>query len=92
MKRSDNKMNYYVLVETYTQAMAIQEKMREEQVPSRITPTPHSIQGIVGCGVAILLLPENLERAREVLEKFQLPYHTIVELACQINPHRDKYA
>lgn len=86
------KINYYVLVETYTQAMAIQEKMREENVPSRVTPTPHSIQGIVGCGVAILLLPENLERAKECMEKHHLPYHSIVDLPCQINPKRDKYA
>ena len=92
MQTNSENLNYYVLVETYTQAMAIQEKMREEQVPSRISPTPHSIQGIVGCGVAILLLPENLEAARACLDKYGLTYHSIVPLPCQINPRRDKFA
>ena len=84
-------LNYYVLVETYTQAMAIQEKLREGKVPSRITPTPHAIQGIVGCGVAVLLTPENVRAARTVITQAELSYHDIVPLVCQINPRRDRF-
>ena len=84
-------LNYYVLVETYTQAMAIQENLREGGIPSRISPTPHAIQGVVGCGVAILLLPENVTRAKAAIEAAGLPYHSVVPLACQINPRRDRF-
>ena len=84
-------LNYYVLVETYTQAMAIQEKLREGNIPSRITPTPHDIQGIVGCGVAILLLPDRVISAKACIAEAGLPYHSIVPLVCQINPRRDKF-
>lgn len=82
------KINYYVLVSDYTQAMKIQETLRERKVPSRISPTPHAIQGIVGCGVSILLQPEDLENAKRCLENKGITYHSIVPLECQINPRR----
>lgn len=82
------KLNYYVLVADYTQAMKIQETLREGKVPSRISPTPHAIQGIVGCGVSILLQPEDLEDAKNCLENKGVAYHSIVPLECQINPRR----
>ena len=81
-------INYYVLVSSYTQAMKIQAMMREGNIPSRITPTPHSIQGIVGCGVAILLLPEHLDEAKAYMDSHGAEYHSIVPLECQINPRR----
>lgn len=82
------KLNYYVLVSDHTQAIKIQETLREGDIPSRISPTPHAIQGIVGCGVSVLLLPEDLEAAKCCLEKNGIPYHSIVPLECQINPRR----
>lgn len=82
------KLNYYVLVADYTQAMKIQETLREGKVPSRISPTPHAIQGIVGCGVSILLQPEDLEDAKSCLVNKGVAYHSIVPLECQINPRR----
>lgn len=82
------KLNYYVLVSDHTQAMKIQETLREGQVPSRISPTPHAIQGIVGCGVSVLLKPQDLEAARSCLAEKGIRYHSIVPLECQINPKR----
>ena len=82
------RLNYYVLVSDYTQAMKIQETLREEKVPSRISPTPHAIQEIVGCGVSILLQPEDLEAAKCCLASKGVTYHSIESLECQINPRR----
>ena len=85
------RLNYYVLVDTYTQAMAIQDALREGGVPSRVSPVPYAIQHIAGCGVAILLEPEVVEAAKSVIDAKGLPYHSIEPLACQINPRRDKF-
>ena len=85
------RLNYYVLVETYTQAMAIQDALREGSVPSRVSPVPYAIQHIAGCGVAILLQPENVEAASAVINAASLPHHSIQPLACQINPRRDHF-
>lgn len=84
---SDN-INYYVLVSSYTQAMKIQELLRDGKIPSRVAPTPHIIQGIVGCGVSILLLPEHLEAAKVCMQEHGAEYHSIVPVECQINPNR----
>ncbi|MDO4479421.1 MAG: DUF3343 domain-containing protein [Lachnospiraceae bacterium] len=81
-------INYYVLVTTYTEAMKIQAMLREGNIPSRISPTPHAIQGIVGCGVSILLLPEDLENARSYMDEHGAKYHSIVPLERQIDPRR----
>lgn len=88
---SGRRLNYYVLVDTYTQAMAIQDALREGNVPSRVSPVPYAIQHIAGCGVAILLLPENVEAAKAVIDAAALPHHSIQPLACQINPRRDHF-
>ena len=85
------RLNYYVLVDTYTQAMAIQDALREGSIPSRVSPVPYAIQHIAGCGVAILLEPEVVEEAKAAIEAAALPYHSIQPLACVINPRRDKF-
>ena len=85
------RLNYYVLVDTFTQAMAIQEALREGQVPSRVAPVPYAIQHIAGCGVSVLLEPEDVEAAKAVIASQGLPYHSIQSIECQINPRRDKF-
>ncbi len=84
-------INYYLLVDTFTEAMEIQKLMREGDIPFRITPTPHSLQKIAGCGVAVLLLPEHLEQAKKHIEANNAKYNSIIPLECQINPRRDKF-
>lgn len=85
------ELNYYVLFETYTQGMKLQELFRAEGVPSRISPAPRSIQGKLGCGMSILLKAEALEAAKACIQKHNAEYYDIVELPNQINPKRDRY-
>lgn len=86
------EMNYYILFETYTQGMALQKLLREENISSRISPAPRSIQGKLGCGMAILISDkEELEKAKDCIERHLAPYYAIRELPCQINPRRDRY-
>ena len=84
-------LNYYILFETYTQGMQLQQYLRAEKIPSRIAPTPRSIQGELGCGMSILLTEEHVGAARECIRKHQAVYHDMVSLPCQINPKRDRY-
>ncbi len=84
-------INYYVLTDTYTQAMQIQQMMREANIPSRVSPVPHAIQGIAGCGVSVLLTADVKEQAENYLIEHGAAYHSIVPLECQIDPTRDKF-
>lgn len=83
--------NYYILFETYTHGMMLQKHFREENIPSRISPAPRSIQGKLGCGMSILLEEAVLERAKECIRKHRAEYYDIVALPCQIRPDRDRY-
>lgn len=88
---ADEKLNYYILFQTYTDGMALQSLFRKANIPSRIAPAPRSIQGELGCGMSILLKEEHVEAAKACIQEHQAAYHDIVALPCQINPKRDKY-
>ena len=85
------QIHYYILFENYTQCMELQSYLRAENIPSRISPAPRCIQGELGCGMSILLKPEDLERAKQCIEKNHAAYHAIVPLENQINPKRNRF-
>ncbi len=85
------RINYYILFENYTQGMLLQELLREEGISSRISPAPRSIQGELGCGMSLLIQPEDIDRVRECIEKHHAEYHDIAALPCQINPRRNRF-
>ncbi len=85
------KINYYILFETYTQGMMLQDQLKKDGIKSRIAPAPRSIQGELGCGMSLLIMPEDLEAVRACIEKNQAEYYDIVPLECQINPNRHKF-
>ena len=84
-------LKYYILFDNYTHGFAMQAVLKEEGVPNRIAPAPRAIQGDLTCGMSLMIEPEDIEAAREVIERRQPTYHAIRSLEGQINPHRDKY-
>ncbi len=87
----ESRINYYILFEEYTQGLMLQEQLREENISSRIAPAPRSIQGELGCGMSLLIQPEDIERVRTCIEKNRAEYYDIVSLPCQIKPRRDRF-
>ena len=87
----EERINYYILFEDYTQGLLMQELLRGEQIKSRIAPTPHAIQGSLGCGMSLLIQPEDIDRVRECIEKHHAEYYDIAALPCQINPRRNRF-
>ena len=85
------RLNYYILFETYTQGMALKGIFDKEDVPCRVSPAPRSIQGELGCGMSLLLEEEDIDRARKCIEDHDAVYYDIVPLPCQINSKRDRY-
>lgn len=85
------RINYYILFENYTQGLMLQELLREDSIPSRIAPAPRSIQGKLGCGMSLLIRPEDIENVRACIGKHQAEYYDIVPLPCQIRPDRNKF-
>ena len=82
---------YYILFQNYTQGMALQGYLRAAAIKSKISPAPRCIQGQLGCGMAIMFAPEDLERVKRVIEENHAEYHDIVPLENQIDPNRHRF-
>ena len=65
----ESRINYYILFQNYTQGMLLHELLREEHISSRISPAPRSIQGELGCGMSLLIQPEDIDRVRECIDR-----------------------
>ena len=84
-------IHYYILFKTYTQGMALHELLRGNGIRSRVAPAPRSIQGELGCGMSLLIMPEDIDAVRKCIEEHNAEYHDIVPLENQINPNRHKF-
>lgn len=93
-KQGENEpqeMNYYVLFANYTHGLALKKLLDQEKIPARIAPAPRAIQGELSCGMSLLVKAEHIDDVRDCIERNQAEYHEIVELPCQIRPHRNKF-
>lgn len=81
----------FVLFGSTTEAMAMEEAFREDGIKARIAPTPHDLQGLAGCGVALMLDASVREQAEECIRRRALRYAKIVGRASDINPRRDRF-
>jgi hypothetical protein len=84
-------LRYYILFHNYTQGLALYELLKGEGLPARIAPTPRSIQGELSCGMSLLVAQAHIDGVRAVLQARRSEYHSIVALAGQIRPERDKF-
>ena len=85
------KTRYYILFDNYTQGLFLKDLLTKSGIRSRIAPTPHAIQGELGCGVCLLVEPEEIDAAKACIEANRAEYHSIVPLAGQINPKRNRF-
>lgn len=84
-------IKYYILFENYTHGMALHELMLAEGIPHRIAPAPRSLQGELSCGMSLLVMPKDIEVAKDCIERHGAPHHGIASLAGQLMARRDKY-
>ena len=85
------ELNYYILFANYTHGLAMQELLRKEGLPFRISPTPRSIQGELSCGMSLLIQAEHIDAVRACIARNHAEYHDIVEMPCQIQPRRNRF-
>lgn len=85
------RLGCYILFDTHTDAMALHAHLKRERIPARISPTPHGPGLRAGCGVAILLEPEDLDAAKECIDRIHAAHADIVCLPARINPRRDHF-
>ncbi|MFW5629204.1 MAG: DUF3343 domain-containing protein [Acetivibrio ethanolgignens] len=84
-------LNYYILFENYTHGLALQELLQKKGLPSRIAPTPRTIQGELSCGMSLLIEASAIKAVTDCIKEHKVRYYSIVEMPCQINPYRGKF-
>lgn len=80
-----------MLFASNTDAMMLDALLRREKIRARISPTPHDLQGLAGCGVAVLIEDSDFEQAQECILRNDAPHHSIVPRERSINPRRDRF-
>ena len=86
-----SKTVYYILFENYQDGLKLRDELLKENIDNRIAPAPYALLGEVSCGMALLIMPEEVERAKNFLKKTKAKYHSIVPLENQLQSKRDKY-
>lgn len=82
---------FYVLFSANTHALMLEEHLRKAGIRARISPTPHDLQGLAGCGVALLIEEKDIAAARGCIEAADIPYVDIVRRDSPFNPRRDRF-
>ena len=84
-------VRWYILFANYEQGLALHDLLDSHGIRNRIAPTPRSIQGELSCGISLLVEEEDIAEARACIAENRAVHHSIVPLAGQIKPRRDKY-
>ena len=84
-------VRWYILFANYEQGMALHDLLDRNEIRNRIAPAPRAIQGELSCGISLLVEEEDIAAARACIDEHRAPHHSIVPLAGQIKPHRDRY-
>ena len=84
-------LRFYILVNNYEQGLQLHDLLDGHDVENRIVPVPASVRERVGCGMCLMVAPENAERARDCLNENHADYVDIVSLEGQLKGKRDRY-
>ena len=83
--------HYYILFENYEQGLALHDLLDGAGVDNRIAPAPASVRIKHGCGMSLVLSPDDVDRAKRVITEHEAPFYDIVPVENQIRAGRDRY-
>ncbi len=84
-------LQYYILFENYEQGLRLHDLLDCAGVTNRIAPAPASARGELCCGMSLLIPPEAVDSAREIIAQKRAEYYDIVGIENSLKPKRDKY-
>lgn len=81
----------FALFQTDTDAMALRQIFLENGISARISPVPHGTGLKPGCGIALMLVEEQVPQAKACIEEHEAACLDIVCVPSRINPRRDQF-
>ena len=88
---NDFEFYYYIIFDTYEDAMAMHDDLDKLMIDNKISPAPLDLVEGVCCGVSLMIMPSDKERIEEYLNKTKLKYMRFVKADRTFKPNRDRY-
>ena len=86
-----SEFHYFIIFDTYEDAMAMHDSLDDSQIVNKISPAPLDLVEGVCCGVSLMIMPDDKEKLDLFLNSTKLKYEKIVKAERNLNPKRDRY-
>lgn len=88
---NDFEFYYYIIFDTYEDAMAMHDDLDKLMIDNKISPAPLDLVEGVCCGVSLMIMPSDKEKIDTYLKDTKFKYMKFVKADRTFNSHRDRY-
>ena len=91
---NDFEFYYYIIFDTYEDAMAMHDELDKASIENKISPAPLDLVEGVCWGVSLMIMPDDKVRLDEFLKNSNdknLKYEKVVKAERKFKPNRDRY-
>lgn len=88
---NDFEFYYYIIFDTYEDAMAMHDDLDKLPISNKISPAPLDLVEGVCCGVSLMIMPDDKLKIDEYLRNTRLKYMKFVKAYRTFNSKRDRY-
>lgn len=83
--------HYFIIFDTYEEAMAMHDDLDKASINNKISPAPLDLVEGVCCGVSLMIMPEDKEIIDKYLKETNNKYLKLVKAERTFKPNRDRY-
>ena len=87
----NSEFHYYIIFDTYEEAMAMHDDLDKSSIGNKISPAPLDLVKGVCCGVSLMIEPSDKEKVDKYLSATKLKYLKFVKANRTFKPNRDRY-
>ena len=87
----NSEFHYYIIFDTYEEAMAMHDDLDKFSIGNKISPAPLDLVSGVCCGVSLMIEPSDKETIDKYLKETKLKYLKFVKAERTFKPKRDRY-
>ncbi len=88
---NDFEFYYYIIFDTYEDAMAMHDDLDKSSIGNKISPAPLDLVSGVCCGVSLMIEPSEKDKVENYLNSTKLKYLRFVKADRTFKPNRDRY-
>ena len=88
---NDFEFYYYIIFDTYEDAMAMHDELDKASIENKISPAPLDLVEGVCCGVSLMIQPSDKDKIDTYLKSTGFKYIKLVKANRSFKPNRDRY-